>query len=202
MFIELAELLRCPNMHEEAYCVLSSHEMEGRSVVRGTIGCPVCKEEYKLVDGVVEFGEDPLLGKHSRSDDITVEELPHPELVEALLSIQGTGGFVVLVGSVTRLASDLGDRIDGTSYVGINPPPDVRESNVLSLLRSSVAIPLKSSMARGVVIGREYAKEPWLGEGARVLARGARLVVAREVAAVAGVTRLAAERGIWVGERH
>jgi len=201
MFIELAEMLRCPNVHEDAYCVLSSSETEGRNVIRGIVGCPVCKAEYNVVDGIVEFGVDPLLGQHSRSDDITVEEVPQAELVAALLGVGGGGGYVVLVGSVARLAQDLCDRIDEISFVGINAPPDVKESDVLSLLRSNATIPLKSAMARGVVVGKEYAEDTWLKEGARVITKGARLVVAGEHAGVEGVNELAADRGLWVGQK-
>lgn len=201
MFIELAELLRCPIVHEETYCVLSSSETEGRNVIRGVVGCPVCKAEYDVVDGIVEFGVDPLLGQYSRSDDITVEELPQAELVAALLGASGGAGYVVLVGSVTRLAQDLSDRIDVVSFVGINAPPDVKESSVLSLLRSKATIPLRSSMARGVVVGKEYAADPWLEEGARVIMKGSRLVVVVEQAAVEGVVKLTADRGLWVGQK-
>jgi uncharacterized protein YbaR (Trm112 family) len=202
MFIELAEMLRCPEVHEETYCVLSSEKTEGRRVIQGTVGCPACETEFAIADGVVEFGMDPLLGGHSRSDDLTVEEIPDPDLVEALLSLGSSGGYVVLVGSVTRLATHLCDHLDGISFIGINPPPDVSESDVLSLLRSPATIPLRSSMARGVVVGKEYAEEPWLEEGVRVLARGSRIVVADEKSAVQGVTRLAAERGVWVGQKE
>jgi uncharacterized protein YbaR (Trm112 family) len=201
MFIELAEMLRCPNEHEDTYCVLSSSETKGRNVTRGIVGCPVCKAEYEIVDGIVEFGVDPLLGKYSRSDHITLEEIPQAELVEALLSLNSGGGYVVLVGSVTRLAQDLYSEMDGINFVGINAPPDVNESGVLSLLRSTATIPLKSSMARGVVVGREYARATWLKEGSRVLAKGYRMVVADEGAVVDELTALATERGLWVGQK-
>ncbi len=201
MLIELTEMLLCPNVHEVTCCVLSSSETKGRNVIRGIVGCPICKAEYGIVDGIVEFGVDPLLGEHSRSDHLTVEEMPPAELVDALLLVSSGGGYVVLVGSVTRLAQDLASQISGINFVGVNAPPDVRESGVLSLLRSKEKIPLKSSMARGVVVGREYAHATWLKEGARVLAKGSRMVVADEEAVVDGLTAMAAERGLWVGQK-
>jgi len=202
VFIELAELLRCPGPHSNSYCVLSSDVASGRRVIRGVVGCPVCKAEYAIEDGVVEFGVDPVLGSDSRSDDITTEQMPDSETVQALLALGNLGGYVVLVGSVTRLSGGLAELIGATHHVGVNPPPEVCESSNMSLVRSTQTIPIESSFASGVVIGREYAREPWLSEGARVLADGMRLVVADEGVSVAGVERLVTERGLWVGEKH
>jgi uncharacterized protein YbaR (Trm112 family) len=198
VFIELAELLRCPAHVEETYCVLSSQEAAGRSVTRGIIGCPVCKAEYPIDNGTVKFGVDPLLGSDSRSDDLTLEEMPDPEIVQALLSLHGAGGYVVLVGSATRLSDRLAELAPGIQHIGVNPPPDVVESSTMSLLQATAEIPLRSSVARGAVIGREYAVEPWLTEAVRVLADQMRLLVADEGVVTAGVKRLAAERGLWV----
>ncbi len=199
MFIELAELLRCPAEHEDMYCVLSSDETEGRRVTSGVLACPVCRVEYPIEDGVILFGPDPLLGGNSRSDDITVQKTPDPEVVQALLSLEIGGGYVVLVGSVTRLSDPLAKLISEIQFVGVNPPPDVRESPGLSLLRSSSTIPLRSGTARGAVIGQEYAGEPWLAEAGRVLMSGQRMVVADAAVTVDGVSHLVADHGLWVG---
>jgi uncharacterized protein YbaR (Trm112 family) len=199
MFIELTELLRCPAEHEDAYCVLSSDETEGRRVVSGIIACPDCRAEYPIEDGVVQFGADPLLGRNSRSDDITVEDIPDPEIIRALLSLEIGGGYLVLLGSVTRLSDPLANLICEIQFIGVNPPPDVGESTELSLLRSPGTIPLRSGTARGIVVGQEYAGEPWLAEAGRVLMSGQRMVVVGEPVSMDGVSQLAADSGFWVG---
>ncbi len=181
--------------------MLTPDVMDGRNVVSGTVGCPKCKAEFRIADGVVEFGRDPLLGTGSRSDDITVEEIPDPQVMQALLALHSPGGYVVLVGSVTRTTQALAGLMEGIHFIGINLPPDVRGSSLLSPLRSTAAIPLRSSMARGVVLGTEYALEPWLGEAARVLLRGLRLVAVAEETSAPGVSQLAAGQGLWVGEK-
>jgi uncharacterized protein YbaR (Trm112 family) len=202
MFIELAELLRCPADHEDTNCVLSSQIADGRRIIGGVVGCPICRREYEIEEGVVQFGPDPLLGRSSRSDDITVEEMPDPETVLALLSLQLGGGYVVLVGSVTRLSSELAELVGDIHFVGVNPPPDVSESPALSLMRSGSGIPLKSARARGCVVGEEYAGEPWLTEAGRVLMAGHRMVVANEAVVVAAVSYIVADRGLWVGVKE
>ncbi|UCG87061.1 MAG: hypothetical protein JSW71_00500 [Gemmatimonadota bacterium] len=167
-------------------------------MTRGTIGCPICRAEYAIENGTVKFGIDPLLGADSRSDDITLEEMLDPETVQALLSVEGSG-YVVLLGSAARLSNGLAELAPGIQLIGVNAPPDVGESPIISLLQAAADIPLRSSVVHGAVIGREYAVEPWLAEGVRVLIDNMRLVVGGESVTVTGAKRLAAERGLWVG---
>jgi hypothetical protein len=90
----------------------------------------------------------------------------------------------------------------GVHFVGINPPLDAEELPILSLLRSEHTIPLRSSIARGVVMGAEVGTSKWLGEAKRILLKGRRLVIESEqVPEIAGVSRLAAGQGLWVGEK-
>jgi uncharacterized protein YbaR (Trm112 family) len=201
MFIELAEFLRCPTKHEPAFCVIAPAEMKDCRVLSGAVGCPICEEEYPIADGVVRFGPDPLLGQGSRSDDLTVEEMPSARSIWSLLALGSPGGYVVLVGSPARLAEALADEMDGIHYVGINAPPDVHSSAELSLLTATASIPLRSGICRGTVVGREYAEEPWLNEGARVALKGSRLVVVREDVEVANMNCRAVGRGLWVGDK-
>ncbi len=202
MFIELAELLRCPNDHEPMPCVVAADEMNGRRLVTGTVGCPVCEVEHRVVEGVVGFGEDPLLGAGSRSDDLTVEEMPSVDDVQALLNLSGPGGYVVLVGSGARLGMELAAHTADVHYVGVNPPPELRESETLSLLRSPNAIPLKDASVRGVFLGREYVRNRWMNEAGRVNASGGRLVAVIDELSAAGVRQLAVGHGMWVGEKE
>src|SRR6476620_4400515 len=55
MFIELVDALRCPNTHEESWLVASADRMEARHIVSGSLGCPICKSEFPIRDGVVDF---------------------------------------------------------------------------------------------------------------------------------------------------
>jgi uncharacterized protein YbaR (Trm112 family) len=202
MHIELTEMLRCPEPHAEAFLVLSTAEMSGRSVVSGVVGCPVCRREYEIVKGVVEFagmgngewhGESPVPSPHSP---------PESPTLQALLDLSGPGGYVVLLGSASRHAVGLASLMQGIHFIGINAPADAEDLPILSLLRSEAAIPLKSSMARAIVVGSDVAAAPWLAEAHRVLLRGRRLVIETETATPPqGVNRLAAGQGMWVGEK-
>ncbi|KPJ96441.1 MAG: hypothetical protein AMS18_00875 [Gemmatimonas sp. SG8_17] len=201
MFIELAEFLRCPADHAPAYCVITPAEMEDRGVLSGVVGCPICEAEYPITDGVVRFGADPLLGRGSRSDDLTVEEMPSAHSIWNLLALGSPGGYVILLGSPARLVEALAAEMDGIHYIGVNAPPEVQGSAELSLLTATASIPLRSDICRGVVVGREYAEQPWLGEGARVTLEGGRMVVAKEDVEVTSMNCLAVGQGLWVGDK-
>jgi len=200
LFIELSEFLRCPEPHEESFCVVAPDEMVGRMIVRGVVGCPVCQREYPIREGVVDFGEAPAAGGAGRA--AAAAGAIDPDIVWAVLGLTNPGGFVVLVGSASALAPLLGKRLGGVHFVGLNPTTDVEISPGLSLLRHPGCIPLRQSMARGVVLGAEAAREPWISEGRRVLLNGLRLVALTDQLTQSALVPLATGKGMWVGEKR
>lgn len=195
MFIEISEFLRCPQPHEDSFCVVVPHEMTGRMILRGVVGCPVCKREYPITDGEVRFGETAGAAEAAEAAGMA-------DVIWALLGLTGPGGLVVLVGSATRLAGALAARMGGVHFVGLNASAGIEISPELSLLRHPDRIPWRHAVARGVVLGAETAAAPWIGEGVRVLLNGQRLVAVAETMAAPGLVRLAAGRGLWVGQKR
>jgi len=171
--IELTEMLRCPEPHGEAFLVMSTGEMLGRMVRSGILGCPICRREFPIAKGVVNFsgGEthDPgwvvaTGGSHPAS------RIPHPvdsETLQALLDLSGPGGYVVLVGAAARHAVGLAGLMSGIHFIGINAPGDVEELPVLSLLVCPGMIPLRQTIARGAVVGSDRLGSEWLAEARR-----------------------------------
>jgi len=201
MHIELTEFLRCPEPHPEAFCILVPVEMTGRDVVQGVIGCSGCRREYPIERGVARFGELPA----AEAQPAAMPDGPDPvsaEGMQALLGLTGPGGYVVLVGSLARLAEPLAPLIKGTHVVAVNAPPAVATSSAVSLLSCDRGIPLRASVARGVVVSSELAQQPWLGEGVRVLLRGLRLIGFGLAEGVPGLELLAQAPGVWVGEKR
>ena len=197
MFIELAEYLRCPRDQEESYCVVLPEEMVGRSVIWGVVGCPATKREYKIENRVANFipADAPPLPESS------ADAPADAQTVHALLGVTTPGGYIVLLGSAARLAVGLSELVGGVHFVGLNVPDGVEPSGAMSVLRGPSPLPLRSSMARGVVVGAEYAVGSWLAEGSRVLLSGLRVVVFKEAAAVPGTRALASGHGLWVGQK-
>ncbi len=204
MHIELTEMLRCPESHLESFLVLSTGEMSGRMVRHGLVGCPVCHREYRVLAGIVDF-EGAGTGDAERGvTDATRPPslVPRPDVLQALLDLSGPGGYVVLLGTAARAGPALASLVGGIHCIGVNAPDDLAEEVGLSLLRCGSAIPLRGSMARGVVVGADLAEPPWLAEAARVLLRGRRFVVAGEDVAAPGVKHLVTGQGLWVGEKQ
>jgi hypothetical protein len=119
------------------------------------------------------------------------------------LDLSGPGGYVVLVGTAARHAVGLAGLMGGIHFVGINAPPDVEELPVLSLLVCSGVIPLRQTVARGVVVGPDRLGSDWLAEARRVALPGRRVVIeGDDVPVPPGLTQLAVGEGLFVGERR
>ena len=209
MHIELTEMLRCPEPHREEMLVLSTGEVKDRMVRSGLMGCPVCHKEYPIVRGIVNFrrSQERLLKESSGPRPAYAPPSPLPSAdaakLQALLELSGPGGYVVLVGAAVRQAPRLSSFMDGIHFVGINPPPDMEEQSTLSLVYATDKVPLRTSVARGVVVGADLATSAWLVEAHRVLLRGRRFVVENEEPELPiGLVKLAAENGLWVGEKR
>jgi uncharacterized protein YbaR (Trm112 family) len=202
MHIELTELLRCPESHREEMLVLSTGEVRERMVRSGVVGCPVCHKEYPIARGIVNFRRSRE--RVAKNPYVPPSPLPSadPERLQALLELSGPGGYVVLVGSAVRHAPALARLMPGIHFVGVNAPADMEEQPALSLLYAAERIPMRSAVARGVVIGADLAVSPWLVDAHRVLLRGRRFVVENEEPELPiGLVKLAAEHGLWVGEK-
>src|SRR5437016_5187546 len=202
-------MLRCPESHGEAFLVMSTGEMLGRMVRSGILGCPICRREFPIAKGIVNFAGSGMRDAgcvDAPEDSHPASHSPHPvdsETLQALLDLSGPGGYIVLVGAAARHAVGLAGLMGGIHFVGIDAPAEVEELPILSLLACETVIPLRRAMARAVVVGPERASPPWIGEAMRVLLRGRRLVIEDEDAsAPAGLKQLAVGQGLWVGERR
>jgi hypothetical protein len=167
--------------------------MDGRRVVSGTLGCPVCGQVVSLADGIVTF--DP----HPASDGRTALT---PDAVAAFLGLSGPGGYIALVGGATALASGLEALLPGIRLALVNPPDDTQDRPGASVLRAA-SLPLKSSSMRGVVLGAEAAREPdWVAAAVRAVLPGLRVVGEGGAPPQNGVEILGAAEGCWVGKKR
>jgi len=209
MFIEIAELLRCPREHDESFCVVSPDRVVDRRVMRGVIGCPTCRAEYPIENFIVDFAvargsRDESGGDEDESRivspaDATIGVDAH--VIQALLNLSGPGGSVALIGTAVLRAVGLADTMAGIHYIGVNAPAVVGPTQDLTLVTTSGRIPVRSSSMRGVVLGAEYAGDDWIVEATRVLLRGMRLVTLSTVATPKGITKLAMQDGVFVGQK-
>ena len=191
MFIELTDLLRCPNPHDESFLVLLPDRMDGRSVRTGQLGCPVCGRTFDLMDGVFDSGGAPAASAENTGLGA--------ENVSVLIGLSGPGGYLALVGPVASLWEDVARLNPGVTLVAINPPEEVKDSAGISVVRGGM-IPLKSRSVRGVVLGKPYADDPaWIRDAARLVLPGLRVVGEGDQPPEDLIEVMASAGGVWVG---
>ncbi|MEO8633801.1 MAG: hypothetical protein ABI587_00850 [Gemmatimonadales bacterium] len=197
MFIELTDHLRCPADHDESFLVLIPDEMAGRHVVRGTLGCPICQREYRIVEQVVELGKAPVRAPVTAA-------LPDPGAAAllTLLGLEGPGGYLALVGDVAGHAAELSSLLPGVHLVLVNPPADTTPAPGTTVV-CAAQLPLKRRSVRGLVLGQPWAMDPaWTEAGAGSVLPGLRLVGTGAVPTTADFELLGTADGWWVGRRR
>ncbi len=191
MYIELTDHLRCPADHEESYLVLLPDRVEDRSVRAGQLGCPVCGRAFALVDGVLDVGGAPEMPG--------AESGPGASALTALTGLSGPGGYLVVVGAPGRDWRELAERNPGVGTVLVNPPAEVSDEPGVSVLRGGV-LPLKSRTMRGAILGEGFGSDPkWIGEAARVVLPGLRIVGQGPDPEPEQIDLMASADGVWVG---
>ena len=199
MFIELTEALRCPRDHEESYLVCVPVRMDGRRVMDGALGCPVCQAEFPIGDGVALFGGTPA---HPHPRTPAPPSQLTADAVQTLLDLRGPGGYVLLVGGAGRLGPRLAELLERVHVAGVNPPADVLPTAGFSVLRSPERLPIKKHSMRAVVAGADAAGEPWLSAALGTLLPGLRAVIEDADVRPDGLAELARGAGVLVGERR
>ncbi len=201
MFIELVDSLRCPHDHEESWLVLSAERMDGRNVLEGVLGCPVCRRRYPIGGGVADL----RTGDHAAPAGADGAHEPPPADPEqamrlaAFLNLSGGGGYAVLFGGWTRYAAGV-LALAETHLLLVNPEPGVVIGPGLSGMLVDTGLPVAPGSARALALDA--------GSGPELLAAALRGVQARgRVLAPAGlplpdgVTELARDTSVWVAER-
>jgi uncharacterized protein YbaR (Trm112 family) len=195
MFIELVDALRCPTPHEESWLVAAATRTAFRHIVEGTLGCPVCRAQYPIRRGVVDFRRAPRV--------VALPDAPPDEeqatRLAAFLDLTDRTGFAVLLGPWGVHATLLRAAVE-TPLVVVDPPEGIEGEPGISVLRCDGELPLAAGAARGVALdGGSAARVASAVRATRV--RG-RLVAPISVALPAEVKELARDDSVWVAERE
>ncbi len=175
MHLEFIDLLRCPAAHEESSLVAAFYRMDGRVVIEGKLGCPVCGAEYFIRDGVAFFDED----------DTTVPDSSLPEpvsdgtMLAAFLDLARPGMMALLAGDLARASVAIAE-LTGARIIALDSPSPLRGSDSVAEIRASFPIPLAEHSLDGIVLDREHCTAPMLAEAARVLRPRGRLAATAE----------------------
>ncbi|MCC6318934.1 MAG: hypothetical protein IT361_14745 [Gemmatimonadaceae bacterium] len=197
MYIELVDILRCPEPHESTWLVAAVTEVHGRHVVAGSLGCPICRTQYLIAEGGVDFtgGGRALMPSLPRA-------LQAPEAeswrARAQLDLVEPGGVVVLEGHAAPLATVLDDSA-GVSLLLVNPVGGPAGPGY-SIVHATERLPLAPDCLRGAIAG-EGVTAVMLSALVVALRPRGRLVGPVSAPVPEGVTELMRDARQWVAAR-
>ncbi len=228
MFLELAEVLDCPDCEASAGLVAFVDRAQSRRVVEGRLGCPLCEIEVPIRRGTMRFDlSDAVRRATPRAETARPAEHAHragtaPEAalrLAALLGVSDRAGMVVLLGP--RLAAHapaiarLGDRLEVLAWLpdpgDASPPAALAVEDLVAgvdplLGAAPERWPIRSSALHGIALATPGP--PQLSESARCTRPGARLVVETptpadlDALAASEFAEVASDDTVWVGERR
>jgi uncharacterized protein YbaR (Trm112 family) len=199
VFIELVDLLRCPRPHEDTWLVAAIHERADRDIVRGVLGCPICKASYQIRDRIAIFDEtapsrpaDERSAYDESDDDMAMR-------CAAMLNLFDSGGAVLLAGAWARAAHALRD-ITPVSVLVVDAPGGLPLGNGVSALRIGDSLPVAAGALRGVALDDGRISPALMGSVARALRAGGRLIAPNSADVPRDITERARDDRHWVGE--
>ena len=199
MFIELIDLLRCINRHEDTWLVASFGSVSNRFVQEGKLGCPSCSAEYSIHAGVADFSngvELPDCDEHRAHASHRREELA--TRAGAYLDATEPGATFVLGGLWGYAAQELSDMAQ-VRVIAMNPPARVEESEKVGIIRVASEIPLAAGSAAGVALDAWFPADI-VQSAHRVVRPGGRIVGPTAFATPTELTVLAHDERYWVAE--
>ena len=200
MFIELLDLLRCINAHEDTWLVTSLKAVSDRFVLDGTLGCPVCHAEYPIKKGIADFTRGGESARHSFEDSAPSES--REELATrtgAFLNATEPGATLVLGGNWAEVAQEV-SVMTGTRVLALNPSKRVEESESVGLLRVSREIPLAPESVLGVALDDTFPGEI-ISSALKVVRAGGRIVGPAAIDVPSELAILARDEKYWVAEK-
>jgi hypothetical protein len=208
MFIELVDALRCLNEHDESWLVAAVVRFEGRYIDQGSLGCPVCRAEYRIERGAADFRAPGAAGQaledsgHLReSSAILVDHAEEVLRIRALLDLSEAGGTIALAGQAAALASAIEDEAD-VNVLAVNPGAASEHRAGRSTLLVRDRIPLARGSLRGAVIGDDQASPAMLSGLASAIRVGGRLVAPAAAPVPFGMEELARDDRQWVAVKR
>jgi len=192
MFVDLIEALRCPRPHETSQLVVAAGRVVDRHIIDGTLGCPVCGAEFKIVDGITRF-EIP-----TRPAPPSPADTAFGLRVAAFLELTDAKGFAILFGAWGAQLDPI-QRVSDTPLLLVNPPAQYGGEPAGVMLCGDV-IPLAQSSARAAALDAGMSAGQ-IESAVRAVRTGGRLIGPSSMPLPAGVNEVARDDSLWVGEK-
>jgi uncharacterized protein YbaR (Trm112 family) len=190
VYIEIIDLLRCPRDHEETWLVAAFTEMDGRFVVEGKLGCPICNASYDIIDGVACFSGEV--------SDAFAPRVDHDAVIRtaALLNLTRPGSIAVLCGDEGNAAEDVSE-LTQCRVIALNPSANIEDTERVATVVCIDRIPLATSSVDAIALG---ANPTLASDAARVLRPGGRLTANADVVLPSELREIARDERTIVAE--
>jgi uncharacterized protein YbaR (Trm112 family) len=185
MHILLTDVVTCPRCGPEFGLIVLADQIEDRRVLQGQLGCPNCREEYPVAEGVADLrwprgGRGSGLGTGAGEEGAATPVPPDPERpyrLAALLGITGPAGPVVIVSDDPQLVGEVDGHLPDAGVVGVSSvAPHAARGVAAGWVLAGGALPFRSRAAGGVVLATGNPL-PLIEDALRCLSRGARIVI-------------------------
>jgi hypothetical protein len=200
VFIELLDLFRCINPHEDTWLVASFKVVTNRFVVEGTLGCPVCSAEYPIVNGIADFGALHEMPRRKAERPAAIRD--REELATragAFLNVTEPGATVVLGGTWADAALEL-SVMSEARVLAINPKAGAEESETVGLLLVGSEIPVALGSVLGVALDASFPVEA-VESAVKAVRPGGRIVGPAEIPPPSELAVLARDEDYWVAQK-
>jgi hypothetical protein len=202
VFIELADHLRCVRPLDDTWLVASAERMDGRDIVEGLLGCPVCAAEYRIENGAALFAPRP--GRPDATGSARVDDPPGDAAlrVAALLGLADPAGFALLAGEWAAYAPAL-HSLTGVNTVALNPARGAHggAAGVSVVYAPPGLVPLAAGSMRAAAVDASTVAAGGFPSAVRSLRARGRLVAPAGATLPADVVELARDADEWVAER-
>lgn len=177
MHILLTDVLACPRCGPEMGLVLLADRIEDRRVIDGSLGCPNCREMYRISGGVADLRAP---GAPAPDPEAAAAEGDGEEAVRlaALLGLAEAKGMVLVAGPDAALAGAIAALVEGVEVIAVSPIPTPADAAGVSAVAAGAVLPFRDRVLMGAAVTGNASTE-MLAEALRVLRPGARLVVTR-----------------------
>lgn len=140
MFFELTDLLACPRCPPTHGLVLLVQEVEERRVLSGRLGCPRCRTDFPVSEGVAD------LRLHPRAERSGAEPLRDEDLAMKIAALSGLteGREYLMIGErLAHAAGAVAEMLPGIEVIALaSAPADWKDPHGVSRVLSDVAFPL------------------------------------------------------------
>jgi hypothetical protein len=200
VFIELLDLLRCINPHEDTWLVASFKAVTNRFVMEGTLGCPTCSAEYSIRNGISDFRAGTPMPRRNAGRSAAVRDREDlATRAGAFLNVTEPGATVVLGGRWADGALEL-SLMTEARVLALNPNDGAEESETVGLLLVGSEIPVAAGSVLGVAVDASFPAEI-VASAVKAVRAGGRIVGPVEIPPPSELAVLAQDEDYWVAEK-